>query len=130
MAATFGAVGIVVSDMDASLDFYRLLGLEFPPGADGESHVEAATAGGVPIMFDTEDVIESFDAGWTPGSGRGRVGLAFRCESPDDVDFVVRAAADAGHTVHLEPWDAFWGQRYAVLIDPDGNHVDLFAGLE
>ena len=27
----------------------------------------------------------------------------------------------------LEPFDAFWGQRYATVLDPDGNAVDLFA---
>jgi hypothetical protein len=29
----------------------------------------------------------------------------------------------------LEPWDAFCGQRYAEVEDPDGNVVDLFAPL-
>jgi uncharacterized glyoxalase superfamily protein PhnB len=27
------------------------------------------------------------------------------------------------------PWDAFWGQRYASVSDPDGNQIDLFAAL-
>jgi uncharacterized glyoxalase superfamily protein PhnB len=35
----------------------------------------------------------------------------------------------AGYEGHKEPWDAFWGMRYAVLHDPDGNGVDLFAAL-
>jgi hypothetical protein len=35
----------------------------------------------------------------------------------------------AGHTGHKEPWDAFWGQRYAEVLDPDGNLIDLFAPL-
>jgi uncharacterized glyoxalase superfamily protein PhnB len=30
----------------------------------------------------------------------------------------------------MEPWDAFWGQRYAVVHDPDGNGVDLFCPLK
>ena len=30
---------------------------------------------------------------------------------------------------HKEPWDAFWGQRYASVKDPDGNQIDLFAPL-
>lgn len=36
---------------------------------------------------------------------------------------------EAGIGGHLPPWDAFWGQRYAVVHDPDGTPVDLFAGL-
>ena len=37
---------------------------------------------------------------------------------------------ETGGRGHKEPWDAFWGQRYAQLRDPDGNAVDLFAPLE
>ena len=36
----------------------------------------------------------------------------------------------AGHRGHLEPFDAFWGQRYATVLDPDGNGVDLYAPLD
>ena len=38
-----------------------------------------------------------------------------------------RTLMAAGVESHKEPWDAFWGQRYAVVKDPDGNHIDLFA---
>jgi uncharacterized glyoxalase superfamily protein PhnB len=36
---------------------------------------------------------------------------------------------EAGATAHKEPWDAFWGQRYAQLQDPDGTFIDLYAPL-
>jgi uncharacterized glyoxalase superfamily protein PhnB len=35
----------------------------------------------------------------------------------------------AGYEGHLPPWDAVWGMRYAVVHDPDGTPVDLFADL-
>jgi uncharacterized glyoxalase superfamily protein PhnB len=35
----------------------------------------------------------------------------------------------AGFTGRKEPYDAFWGQRYATVADPDGNVIDLFAPL-
>jgi uncharacterized glyoxalase superfamily protein PhnB len=35
--------------------------------------------------------------------------------------------AAAAYKGHLAPFDAFWGQRYATVLDPDGNHVDLYA---
>jgi uncharacterized glyoxalase superfamily protein PhnB len=41
----------------------------------------------------------------------------------------VARLTDAGFTWTKEPYDAFWGQRYANLADPDGNVVDLFAPL-
>jgi uncharacterized glyoxalase superfamily protein PhnB len=29
----------------------------------------------------------------------------------------------------MEPMDAFWGQRYAQVKDPDGTVIDLYATL-
>jgi uncharacterized glyoxalase superfamily protein PhnB len=55
--------------------------------------------------------------------------LAFACDSPAEVDAAYAELTEAGATAGLEPWDAFWGMRYAVVHDPDGNPVDLFAPL-
>ena len=127
MEAHLEVVEIVVRDMARSLAFYRLLGLEIPDGVDGESHVEAALSGGMKIAWDTEETIRSFDADWSPPSGGHRMGLAFRLNAPADVDAAYTELVSAGYEGHLEPWDAFWGMRYAVVHDPDGNTVDLFA---
>ena len=62
-----------------------------------------------------------------PPSGGARIGLAFLCDSPADVDRVYAELTGLGYEGHKEPWDAFWGQRYALIRDPDGNSVDLFA---
>ena len=127
MAPTFTGLGIAVDDMAAALAFYRLLGLDIPPGADREPHVEADLPGGVRIMFDTTELMQTFDPAFRPSGARGRIGLAFECGSPDEVDAVHASLVRAGYRSHLAPWDAFWGQRYATVLDPDGNGVDLFA---
>jgi uncharacterized glyoxalase superfamily protein PhnB len=120
-----------VSDMDKSIDFYRRLGLGFPedPDPEGHGHVEAPLPGGLRFMLDTEESVRSFDPNWSPPSGGHRVALAILCDSPEDVDAVYRELTGAGGEGHREPWDAFWGQRYAQVKDPDGNVVDLFAPL-
>jgi catechol 2,3-dioxygenase-like lactoylglutathione lyase family enzyme len=125
------AFGIVVADMARALAFYRRLGLDIPADADGAPHAEAVLAGGIRLMFDTEDTVRSFDPSWTaPAAGAStRMGIAFLCDSPAEVDSVHAAMVDAGYSSHHDPWDAFWGQRYATLLDPDGNPVDLFAPL-
>ncbi|MEZ4318393.1 MAG: VOC family protein [Myxococcota bacterium] len=125
---TLDAFGMVVSDMSASLAFYRALGLEFPDGAEREPHVETTLAGGIRLMLDTVEVVRSFSE-WEPPSGGHRMGLAFRCAGPDEVDAVYATLTGAGHRGVKAPWDAFWGQRYAQLADPDGNPVDLYAPL-
>jgi catechol 2,3-dioxygenase-like lactoylglutathione lyase family enzyme len=123
-------IGIVVADMARSLAFYRRLGLDIPADADGEPHVETTLPGGLRLAWDTVETIRSFDPEWAAPSGSPRVGLAFLCESPADVDRAYDTLVAAGHEGHKAPWDAFWGQRYAVMHDPDGNSIDLFASLE
>jgi catechol 2,3-dioxygenase-like lactoylglutathione lyase family enzyme len=129
MTARFAAIGLVVTDMSRSLAFYRFLGLDIPADAGDQPHVDVALPDGGRLMFDTVETIHSFDPGWTPPSGSHRVGLAFACDNPSEVDAVFAQLVGAGHEAHLEPWDAFWGQRYASVHDPDGNSVELFAPL-
>lgn len=123
-------IELVVSDMAATLTFYRLLGLDIPPAADAEPHVDIELTGGLRLAWDTEETIRSFDPGWSPPTGGGhRAALAFACESPAEVDAAWQELTAAGYEGHLEPWNAFWGMRYAVVFDPDGRPVDLFAVL-
>jgi catechol 2,3-dioxygenase-like lactoylglutathione lyase family enzyme len=122
----FDAFGLVVADMAATVAFYRKLGVELPDEFDG--HIEGTLPGGIRMMFDTIDVVQSFSE-WSPPSGGHRIGLAFLCDSPSEVDEThARLIAD-GAPSHVDPFDAPWGQRYATVVDPDGNPVDLFAWL-
>lgn len=129
MTIRFDAIGLIVSDMTATLDFYRTLGLEIPEDGDGEGHVEAKLPGGIRIMWDTVEVVRSFSK-WEPPTGGHRMSLAFLCGAPAEVDSKYTELIAAGHRGHLAPFDAFWGQRYATVLDPDGNPVDLFATLQ
>ena len=125
--ARLDALGLVVNDMGATLAFYWRLGLEIPEGAEADGHVEVVV-GGLRLMFDTVEVVKSFSV-WDPPSGGHRMALAFLCDSPADVDATHADMVAAGYSSHLAPFDADWGQRYATISDPDGNPVDLFAGL-
>jgi uncharacterized glyoxalase superfamily protein PhnB len=120
------AIGIVSSDLARSVAFYRLLGVDFPEG--GEGHIEATLPSGVRLMLDEEEVIRSFRPDWTRESGN-QLALAFECSSPNEVNELYERVKAAGFDTEKEPWDAFWGQRYAQLRDPDGVPVDLFAPL-
>ena len=122
-------IGLVVADMAASLAFYRRLGLDLPPEADNEPHVDLALPSGLRLAWDTVATIQSFEPDWTPPQGGPRIALAFRCDSPAEVDRTYAELTEAGYEGHKKPWDAFWGMRYAVVHDPDGTPVDLFAVL-
>ena len=123
------AIGLIVADLEASAAFYRLLGVEFSPD-QGHGHLEATLPGGLRLMLDTAETIRSFDPGWSPPGKGHRSSLAFLCDSPADVDALYARLLEAGARPGREPWDAFWGQRYAQVADPDGHVVDLFAALD
>lgn len=124
---TLNAIGIVASDMARSIRFYRLLGLDVPETPD-ESHVDTFLPSGVRFMLDTEDTVRSFRPEWRRETGN-QLGIAFECTGPAEVDEVYGRVTAAGFHGEKEPWDAFWGQRYAQLLDPDGVPVDLYATL-
>jgi uncharacterized glyoxalase superfamily protein PhnB len=126
--ATLDAFGLVCEDMAESVRFYRLLGLDIADGAESEQHVDIELGGGVRLMLDTVELIKSLSE-WEPASGGHRMSLAFRCVDPAGVDRTHATVVDAGYTSLAAPFDAFWGQRYATVADPDGNPVDLYATL-
>jgi catechol 2,3-dioxygenase-like lactoylglutathione lyase family enzyme len=121
-------VGILTEDLARSLRFYRLLGLDLPEDADGQPHVEVELPG-LRLAWDPIETIRSFDPTAEVPTGPGRISLAFHCGTPAGVDDVVGLLEQAGAEVHLPPFDAAWGQRYASVLDPDGNGVDLYAEL-
>ncbi len=121
------AIGIVVSDMARSIRFYRLLGLDVPETPD-EGHLDTFLPNGLRFMLDTEETVRSFRPEWRRETGN-QLGLAFECESPAQIDEVYARVSAAGFHGEKEPWDAFWGQRYAQLQDPDSTPVDLYAAL-
>jgi catechol 2,3-dioxygenase-like lactoylglutathione lyase family enzyme len=130
MQPRLDVIGLTVSDMARSLAFYRRLGLDIPPDADAAPHVEVPLPGGLRLAWDTVDVIRSVDSEWKPPSGANRIDLAFRVDGPADVDRAYAELLQLGYSGHNPPWDAFWGQRYATVLDPDSNTVHLFAPLD
>jgi uncharacterized glyoxalase superfamily protein PhnB len=125
--AELGAIGIVSRDLARSAAFYRLLGVAVPD-PDGD-HLDVTLPSGVRLMWDDVELIRKIDPDWRPADGGPAISLAFECASPGEVDDVYARVVAAGFASKAEPYDAFWGQRYATVLDPDGNAVDLFAPL-
>jgi catechol 2,3-dioxygenase-like lactoylglutathione lyase family enzyme len=129
MEPRLDAIGITAADMAASYRFYALLGVPVGVPPEGADHFEAALPSGIRLMWDSIELIKRIDPHWQPPVGH-RLGLAFHCGSVAAVDETFAAILAAGFRGKSEPWDAFWGQRYAQVVDPDDNVVDLFAPLD
>jgi catechol 2,3-dioxygenase-like lactoylglutathione lyase family enzyme len=130
MAISLHTVGITVKDLSKSLSFYRTLGLAIPEGQDNEHHVEFTSEDGYSIGFIPETTMLHTNPNWKAPTGDNRISLQFACATPVEVDETYKRLMDAGHQSFKEPWDAFWGQRFAQVIDPDGNNVGFFAHLD
>ena len=123
------AVGVVSKDIKKSVEFYSLLGFTFPEVPDDAMHIEAKRQeGSSRFMIDNYEMIK--DHSGIEAKPSNFSAFAIVCGSVAEVDATVRKVQEAGFEVAREPWDATWGQRYAVVIDPDGYGVDLFAPLE
>lgn len=125
-------VNLVVSDVQASSAFYARLGLDFSDGGDpawAAHHVSVLHGDSTPldVDLDSETFARRWDQGWSGGSGAI---LGFKVDTRDEVDALVAALAADGVPVQQEPYDAFWGARYAVVSDPDGNGVGIMSPVD
>ena len=122
------AVAVSSTDMAKTVAFYELLGFVFPEFGLDDKHVEPITKpGDVRLMIDTAELMEQL-TGHVP-TPPNHSSFAMLCDTPAEVDAVAAALKSAGHVLAVEPWDAFWGQRYATVKDPDGYQIDIFAEL-
>jgi len=121
-------LNLVVRDVDATVAFYRRLGLEID-AEPGAVHVEVRLPNGMLLEFDGTAAVPHWDRGWN-GSTGGSTVLGFDVSSRDEVDKLYSDLVAAGHGAHQPPYDAFWGARYAIVNDPDGNGVGLMSPIE
>ena len=115
---------IVSENIENSVKFYELFNLIFK--ADSPEHLEATTPSSVRIMLDSLELTKKINPQWKRSSGSGVV-LCFKVDSPKQVGSLYKKVIKASFQGFKSPWDAFWGQRYCSVLDPDQNQVDIFA---
>ena len=127
---------LVVRDMDATIAFYRRLGLDIPESAvwrtpSGAHHTDLDLGDGFGLHFDSVALTKAFDRGWREtANNSARTIIGFSLPSREAVDERYAEMIAAGYTGSQQPYDTFWGARYAVIEDPDGNHVGLMSPLD
>jgi catechol 2,3-dioxygenase-like lactoylglutathione lyase family enzyme len=125
-------VNLIAQNVEASRSFYSRLGLDFgdvsdPVWADHHVSAEHGEQGGIDLDIDSTSFVHKWDAGWPGGTG---VVIGFKVDSRQEVDALVADLAADGISVQQEPFDAFWGARYAVVSDPDGNGVGIMSPID
>ena len=123
----FDCIGIASKNIEASISFYNIFGLDFIKY--GDDHYEAQTQSGVRIMLDSHELLKKLNPNFLEVKSP-TTSFGFKKDKPTMVDELFTSLKDSGAIVIKEPWDAFWGQRYASVLDPDGNQIDIFSPLE
>ena len=135
----FDQINIVSANVEASISFYRRLGIAISEQriwrtATGAHHVSADTrsaGGGIDLDLDSSRFAAIWNSGWQGNQAlQGRVVVGFKFESRNAVDAIYTDLTGAGYRGLQPPYDAFWGSRYAVVEDPDGVAVGLMSPVE
>ena len=126
------SLNLVVSDMEQTLAFYRLLGVEIPDAAlwrtnTGVHHVETGAPGGIDLDFDSVELARHYNEGWRRPQGGSPSLVGFKVATRDDVDACYSRLTEAGYKGLQEPFDAFWGARFGIVEDPDGRDVGIMS---
>jgi len=134
----FDQLNIVSGNVAASVAFYRRLGVDIPEeriwntktGAHHASGKSSADGEALDFDIDSTAFAQKWNAGWKGrGNLGGRVVLGFGVPSRGRVDELYGELKAAGHAGLQEPFDAFWGARYAIIEDPDGIAVGLMSPM-
>ena len=124
-------LNLVVEDLAASLDFYRRLGVAVPDGeGTAGPHVQMRMPGGFSLELDTAESARLWHAGFRASPASVKVVIGFALPTRIAVDERYAELTSAGYTGRQPPFDAFWGGRYAIVADPDGNDVGLMSPID
>jgi catechol 2,3-dioxygenase-like lactoylglutathione lyase family enzyme len=124
-------LNVIVADMPTTLDFYRLLGVAVPDDPDPPGgHLQLKMPGGVSLELDTAESARLWHAGWRADPVSAHVVIGFSLPTREAVDERYADLTSAGYLGRQPPFDAFWGARYAIVADPDGNDVGLMSPMQ
>lgn len=135
MALMLEQLDLVARDVDATIVFYRLLGVKIPKSAiwrtkTGAHHVRIPFANGMELAFDSPKLARAYNKGYRGNKGGGRVVIGFSVATRRAVDAAYVRLTKAGHAGQQPPFDAFWGARYAIVADPDGKPVGIMSPVD
>ncbi len=128
----FDQLDLVCRSVEKSVEFYRLLGIAIPKKsiwgtASGAHHVNIDFPDGRQISLGSPALSRVYNKGYRRNTGGGNIVIGFRVATRKAVDALHAKMTRAGYESLQTPWDAFWGARYAIIADPDGNHVGIMS---
>jgi catechol 2,3-dioxygenase-like lactoylglutathione lyase family enzyme len=129
MVVAVAQINFIVADLERSRAFYARLGVSFRARnrhGRGDAEAWVSTNTGITIVLHST----AFAAWWDetapqPSAGGAQVDLEL--ESVEQLDKVIAELVAIGATLVKPPVDMSWGQRFGIVLDPDGHRVGLKA---
>ena len=110
-------VNLIVTDLDRAKEFWSVLGFGWTPRGHPNAAV-IAFASGLNVVVHEPD----FARLWDPAYSEPRAGstvIDINVATRTDVDDLHDRIVEAGFSSSVEPWDTFFGSRYAIVCDAD-----------
>jgi predicted lactoylglutathione lyase len=134
MALEISMFGMIVQDMQKSLEFYRRLGLAIPEGSEEQTHVEVKMENGLTFFLDSNPSL--WDPGFVKKDNRSVAApdsypmiLEFSLKSQDAVDTTYHELTSFGYQGYRAPYTTSFGMCFAMVNDPDGHTILLSGDL-
>lgn len=115
-------VNLIVTDLERAKKFWAVLGYQSAP-----RHPKAAVVAfpnGMNLVLHEPDFARLWDPAYS-GPAAGSTVLDINVSCREAVDEVHAHVVSAGYSSSVEPWDTFFGARYAIVCDADGHRIGL-----
>ena len=115
-------VNLIVTDLERAKEFWGLLGWQSTP-----RHRKAAVLSfpnGMNLVLHEPDFARLWDPAYA-GAVAGSTVLDLNLPSREAVDDLHERVVAHGFASSVEPWDTFFGARYAIVCDADGHRIGL-----
>jgi predicted lactoylglutathione lyase len=115
-------VNLVVTDLQRAKEFWSVLGWETTPRHAGAAVLTFPN--GMNLVLHEPAFARLWDPAYA-GPASGSTVLDLNLSSREAVDVTHERVVAAGYTSSVEPWDTFFGARYAIVCDLDGHRIGL-----
>ena len=115
-------VNLIVTDLERAKAFWSALGVESVP-----RHTHAAVIAfdsGMNLVLHAPEFARMWDPAYD-GPAAGSTVVDINLPSREAVDDAHARVIAAGFSSSVEPWDTFFGARYAIVRDADGHRIGL-----
>lgn len=114
-------ISLPVTDLDASMIFYKSIGFVNNPQFTGDTAAYMVWSDAINVMLITHSIWRTLTSRPIPPATSSEVAFALSCDSRESVNAMSEAAAANGGTADVNPIDDYGSMYRRDMADPDGH---------